>query len=114
MLRLSLGLSSLTVSLLLAAHALGLLPDRDGAVVDGRRALCESLAITCSLAAQENDLATVRSAIRAVAERNRDVLAVAFLGPDGKVLAKAGASSIGGEPRGGRSTATRMHVPINL
>ena len=30
----------------------GLVPDRQGAVLDGRRALCEQLAIDCSFAAQ--------------------------------------------------------------
>jgi hypothetical protein len=52
MARVSTGLVSLLVSILFAAQALGLMPDREGAVVDGRKALCEALAIHCSLAAQ--------------------------------------------------------------
>ena len=39
MFRISLGLASLTVSLLLAANALHLIPDRDGAVIEAAQAL---------------------------------------------------------------------------
>ena len=44
MFRLCFGLSSITVSLLLAAQALGLVPDREGAVIEGRLALAEAIA----------------------------------------------------------------------
>jgi PAS domain S-box-containing protein len=113
MTRISIGLASLTVSLLLSAHALGLLPDRDGAVLDGRKALCENLAVTCSLAAQSDDLPTIRAALRAVVERNRDVVSAAIRRPDGSLLARAGghpARAAGSKARA--STPTAMYVPI--
>ena len=51
--RVSLGLVSLVLGLLLTAQALHLVPDRDGAVVEKRVAVCEALAIECSLAASK-------------------------------------------------------------
>ncbi len=52
--RLSLGLAALSISVLLAAHSLGLIPDPSRLALKGRKDLCESLAITCSAAAQRN------------------------------------------------------------
>jgi two-component system sensor histidine kinase/response regulator len=115
MLRISLGLASLTMSLLFAAHALGLLPDREGAVVEGRKALCESVAIACSLAAQENDPATIGSLVRAVAARTKDVSSAAIRRPDGQFMIKVGDhETLWGNQAGKFSTATHMHVPITL
>ena len=53
--RLSISLVALTLSVLLAAQTLGLVPDPAEAARKGRRDLSESLAIGCSLAAQQGD-----------------------------------------------------------
>jgi hypothetical protein len=114
MMRLSLGLSSLTVSLLFAAHAVGLLPDR-AADLNGRKALCESLAVACSLAAQRDDRALIENVIRAVVGRNPEIISAAVRRTDGDLLVAVGDHrNHWGEAAGKRSTPTHMHVPIAL
>jgi signal transduction histidine kinase len=115
MIRISICLASITLSILLAAHAVGLLPDRDGAVVQGRQALCEAEAVHCSLAAQRGDGAGTRPALLALLQRNPDVLSAAVRGPDGRLLVEAGDHRAHwGDGPGEHSTATHMRVPISL
>jgi diguanylate cyclase (GGDEF)-like protein/PAS domain S-box-containing protein len=75
--RISLGVACLTLTALLAAQLLGLLPDAEQAVLDGRRALCEAVAVQCCLAAQREDVATMKVIARALVDRNADVISVA-------------------------------------
>ncbi|HJT77184.1 MAG TPA: ATP-binding protein, partial [Gemmataceae bacterium] len=115
MIRISAGLASITLSVLFAAYALSLLPDREAAVVQGRQALCEAEAVHCSLAAQQGDLAAARAGLLALVRHNPDVLSAAVRGADGKLLLAAGdhASHWGAGP-GDAPTATHMSVPISL
>ena len=96
--RLSLGLTSLTVGLLFAANAVGLVPDSEAAELKGRKALCESLAIACSLAAQRDDGPMIQYVIRSVVDRNPEMLSAA--------ARRAGAASSWRCPRA-RTCATR-------
>ncbi len=115
MFRISLGLVSLLLSTLFAANALGLLPDREGAVIDGRKSLCEALAISCSLAAQNNDLPAIKTLTQAVVHRNPDILSAGVRGQDGKLLVDIGSHDGQGAPDGDtRSTPNQMYVPISL
>src|SRR5688500_5683934 len=75
--RLSAGLVSLCLSVMFIAGAMGLIPDRFGAIMAGRKAFCESLAVHCSLAAQKNDLSLAKAALNAAVERNGDILSAA-------------------------------------
>ena len=75
--RLSTGVAALTVSVLLAAQALGLIPDAVGAKLRGRGQLCEAVAIHCSLAAQRGDLGTIQAATREMVQRDNDILSAA-------------------------------------
>ena len=52
--RIAVSLAALSVSLVLAAHLLGMLPSERRAVLRGRSALCESLAVNFSLLADED------------------------------------------------------------
>ena len=115
MIRISFGIASLIVSILFAAHALGLIPDRDGAILSGRKSLCESVAIAASLAVMNHDDKAVGETIRAVAERNHDILSAGVRGPDGRLKITVGAheASWGGY-RAKTSTATHMHLPIAI
>jgi diguanylate cyclase (GGDEF)-like protein/PAS domain S-box-containing protein len=113
-LRLTLGLVSLTVSIACAGQMLGILPDRSGALLDGRRALCEALAVHCSLAVQRHDPGMVEAAVRALVERNPDVRSAALRLADGKTLFEAGEHAAHWRPTDGRrSTPTQVLVPIN-
>src|SRR2546421_12937808 len=88
--RISIGLTCLTMSLLLAAQGLGVIPSPIDAVLKGRKELCEGLAIHCSLAAQRNDVETIKDTTRAVVGRNPDVLSAALRKMDGTVVVAVG------------------------
>jgi hypothetical protein len=73
-LRMSAGLASLCVSVFFIGCILGLVPDRDAAVMAGRKALCENLAVYSSLAAQKDDLELANAGLKAAVERNSSLL----------------------------------------
>src|SRR5437588_1663768 len=115
-LRSGLALASLTVSILFAALALGLVPDRRGAVLEGRKNLCEAVAIECSLGAQRQDAAMIRETITKVAKRNPDILSAAVRTADGSLLVEAGDHKKlwGDQPASAQAIDTHMEVPIAL
>jgi signal transduction histidine kinase/DNA-binding response OmpR family regulator len=113
--RISFGIVSLVLSLLFIAHAVGLLPDRDQAVIQGRKTLCESIAVACSLAAQQNDTAAIEAITRAMAARNPHILSAAVRTADGKLLFQVGDhAGPWGHPEPDVSTPTHMQVPLVL
>jgi diguanylate cyclase (GGDEF)-like protein/putative nucleotidyltransferase with HDIG domain/PAS domain S-box-containing protein len=113
-LRTSAGLASLSIALLFVAAALGLLPDRDGAILAGRKALCEALAIDCSVAVQRRDGAAIEPALRAVVERNADIVSAAVRRADGTLLVEIGNHKSGWtDVPAHHSTPTHVHVPIS-
>ncbi|MBI3409440.1 MAG: response regulator [Planctomycetes bacterium] len=113
MVRINLGLISITLSILFTAHALGLIPDREGALIDGRKRLCESMAIQGSLAVQNDDTKALHLTVTALKQRNPDLLSAAIRETGGGLVAQEGEH----EPHwtegaAERSTPTHMHVPI--
>ncbi|MDH5513091.1 MAG: hypothetical protein OEY27_07765, partial [Gammaproteobacteria bacterium] len=74
----ALGLSMLTVSLLLAAAFLGLVPDRASAIRDGRTALAEALATTGTALATRGELPLLESTLRLVVKRTPEILSAAM------------------------------------
>src|SRR5687768_17599866 len=113
--RLSTGVAALTVSILLAAQALGLIPDAAGAKLRGRGQLCEAIAIHCSLAAQHGDLSTIREATREIVARDADILSAGVRRPDGRLVVQAGDHAAHWKAPPGdddASTPTFVRVPI--
>jgi len=88
--RISLTLVMLTVTLIMGADMLGLFPDPLKAVLDARKKVCESLAIYGSLAAQRDDIDSLQSAMQVFVHRNQDVLSAALIKADGTIIAAAG------------------------
>jgi diguanylate cyclase (GGDEF)-like protein len=84
--RLSIGLVLMTTSIILGADMLGLIPDKNNAVLAQREKLCESLAIYCSVAAQKNEVDTIYSAAQVLVQRNKDILSAAVRQEDGTVI----------------------------
>jgi diguanylate cyclase (GGDEF)-like protein/PAS domain S-box-containing protein len=111
--RITLGLVSLTVSLLLAAQLIGLLPDRADVELEARKKLCEALAMQLSWSASRNDVRSIQNTLDAVVQRNDELLSAAFLTAQDVVKASAGEHEDHWEQRSdGSSTSTQVQVPI--
>ncbi|HYO10706.1 MAG TPA: diguanylate cyclase [Tepidisphaeraceae bacterium] len=111
--RISIGITCVTLSLLLAAQGLGVIPSPSDATLKGRKELCESLAIHCSLAAQRGEVTEIEATTNAVAQRNPDLVSVALRQADGKLIVRVGdhdAAWRKADPK--RSTPTHVRVPI--
>ncbi|MCC6140142.1 MAG: sensor domain-containing diguanylate cyclase [Nitrospira sp.] len=88
---LSIGLVSLTVSLLLAGDAMmGLIPAPQQHVAPYRKAFSEMLAVQFSLLVERGDLAILQSALGALVERTPEIAGAALMTGTGQVLAHAG------------------------
>jgi diguanylate cyclase (GGDEF)-like protein len=110
--RISLGLVLMTLSTLLGAEMLGLFPDPSATKLEGRKALCEAMAVQSTLAVSRNDDTSLRSGVIALAARNEDVLSVGVVRADGRVLVQVGEHDrYFGKGQDDKS-ATRVRVPI--
>ena len=90
---LALGLSSIVTSLLLLSLNLGWLPDREGALRQGRIALAESVAVGSSLLLDDADAAEgprLRSLLSFMVRRNPELLSVGLRRADGSLLISIG------------------------
>ena len=115
---LALGLSSLVVSLLMLALNFGLVPDRESAIVSGRVALAESVAIGASLLlddAEAVDDPRLRTLLGFVVRRNPALLSVGMRRADGSLLVSVGEHASGWQ--GGhadKAVPGQMTVSIQL
>ena len=112
-LRLTFGLVSLTISLILMAKFAGLAPDQETAALEARQKLCEALAVQLSAAAGKGDIRLIRDTLKSVVTRNEDMLSAALRDGNGNVTAAEGDHDRHWMPRDdGQSTATHVQVPI--
>ena len=111
--RISLGLVSLTISLLLLGKVIGFAPDRTGAVLDSRKNISEALAIQFSAAAQRGDIPLIRETLQSMVERDNDIRSAAMRKAQGGLLAEAGNHLAHWQPSSdGHSTPTHVQIPI--
>ncbi|MCP5056976.1 MAG: response regulator [bacterium] len=109
----SLGQTFLLINVLLAAILLGIVPDRDQAVREGRAALAEAVAVTGSALITRADLDGLRTTLSLAQERNDDVLSVAVRRADGVALVSVGDHEQHWDvSHGDVSTNTQVAVPI--
>ena len=114
-LRISVGLVLLTISFLLLAELLGLAPDPARTTLDARKKVCESLAVQLSVAATYGEVGIIRETVRALVERNADILSASLRRiEDEQPLAVAGehARYWKSEADADVSTPTQAVVPI--
>jgi PAS domain S-box-containing protein len=86
----SLGLVSLVSTVLLAASFFGLVPDRQGAIRDGRVALAESLAASSTAILNSADPRPLEDVLRFVQRRNPDLLSIGLRAREGKLVLAVG------------------------
>ena len=111
--RISLALASLAVGVILVADIMGLIPDSSGAVLRGRATLCEAVALQSSSAMLRGDTASVMSSVKAVVERNPEILSAAVRRANGSLILEIGDhGSHWKAPPGDTSTITNVRVPI--
>lgn len=111
--RIALGVASLSVSVVMLAATLGLISDPKPAVLQGRIALCEAVAIKCSLLARHDDIESMRHGISTVVRRNDQLISAGIRQEDGTLLVEAGQHSrIWKRSDSTTSTLSRMTVPI--
>jgi PAS domain S-box-containing protein len=110
----SIGLVSLTISVILAGDSLvELVPDRDRLRFEYRRNLAESLAVQYSALAERDQIETVKFAMEVLDKRNPDILSLALLREDGAVVVRVGEHArIWVQPPGEESTLDYIQVPI--
>ena len=89
-LRLSLGLTSLVVSLVLFLDLAGVLPDRTEMMRQVRQRTSESLAVQAAATLQSGDMGALLKTLREVRTRDAQILSVALRRSDGVVVVQAG------------------------
>ena len=111
--RITFGLVCLLASLLLLAIILGLVPDGDRAVLDGRQALCEAIAVNSSVLVTQQDLKRLAAVLEVTVRRNPQILSAGVRRADGKLLVEVANHESSWQPLpGDRSTETQVQVPI--
>src|SRR5436190_17395183 len=81
----SIGITFLTLSLLLAAQGLGVIPSPNQAALHNRKQLCESVAIQCSVAAQRDDKDAIRDVTKAIVARYPEILSAGLRDANGNL-----------------------------
>ncbi|MGD8267795.1 MAG: diguanylate cyclase, partial [Desulfobacterales bacterium] len=111
--RISLGLALFTMTLVLGAEMLGVLPDPHQAALELRKKTCESLAVYASLAVQKNDLDAIKTTMRILKQRNEDIVSAALRTSKGRVLVEVGPHALNWHnTEDDASTPTNVMVPI--
>jgi PAS domain S-box-containing protein len=111
--RISLGLSSLTVSLILIAASLGFWPDKTEIELQARATLSGALAIQLAVLASRNDAAAIEDTIGAVISRGPDILSIGIRGINGELMAASRDHATHWKDQTeAKSTPTRMQLPL--
>jgi PAS domain S-box-containing protein len=105
------GLAFLVITLLLAAVSLGLVPDRIGAIREGRAALAETVAINSSAFIIKDEYKVLKLILGMVVKRNEDIISAAVRHDSGKAIVTIGEHEWL-EGSGEYSTDTHLKVPI--
>ncbi len=112
-LQITIGLLSLTISLILIAYSFGLVPNENNAALEARARISENLAVQLANLAGRNDVAAIKETMEAVRGRNSDIVSIAVRNAEGKLLVDTGDhASRWLEAADGKSTATHVLVPL--
>ena len=111
--KVSFGLVVLTVSLVLVGDLVGLVPNSQKGLLEGRAKFCESLAVQFSLAFSRGDAELVEATLDTLVKREDEVISAAIRNAGGRVFAQAGdhKSNWVDIPLD-KSTSTHVQVPI--
>ena len=107
------GLAALAASVVLVSSVLGIFPDRDGAVREGRAAFAEALAASATALIADRNHGQLHAVLSFVVKRNKDLISAAVRRADGAAVVTVGAQ----EPPGPALSRvqppdSRIDVPI--
>lgn len=114
LIRITLGVLSLTICIVLAGDLLlSVVADEDAAVLEQRKKITKTLSIQFSSLAERDDVETIRKAMMALVERNEDVLSSGLRNADGELVAQAGDHGKHWHPPAdGTATLLNTSVPL--
>ena len=107
------GLASLAASIVLVSSVIGLFPDRDGAVRQGRATFAETMAATATVLVADKHVTQLDALLAFAVKRNPDLLSAAVRTVDGKPIVSVGGHEANRAANGGRSTDSYIEVPIS-
>ena len=111
--RIAICLALLSLCGVLLARVLGIFPDTRSLKLQGRAALCEAVAINCSLMAHRDDIRGIERNLGAFVLRNDEVLSAALRQVDGTLVVQVGNHLKHWRgSQDGRSTNEYIYVPI--
>jgi PAS domain S-box-containing protein len=93
--RIAVGQTSLLLTVLLVASFLGVIPDRNEAVLQGRSALAEVTAMNTSILVTRSDLRRIEASLQLLVTRHEDILSGAVRQLNGVVVISAGDHIVG-------------------
>jgi diguanylate cyclase (GGDEF)-like protein/PAS domain S-box-containing protein len=112
--RLSIGLSLLTVSLLLVADFLGFIPNSKLAEFNARKAIAESLAVQVSADVMKGDIGSVTLLMRSLQQQNQSINSLGLRTIDKQLISSAGDHLNHWQSSDeGASTIANVQVPIH-
>jgi PAS domain S-box-containing protein len=109
---LAMGLSSLLVTLALAASYIGLIPDGEALVRQQRATLAENMAVMVSLVLDEDDTSALADTIKVVAKRQPALQSIGLRRADNTLLYTQGAHQAWQAGRTDMSTDAQIQVPL--
>ncbi|MDO3721347.1 EAL domain-containing protein [Marinobacter sp. chi1] len=113
LIRISFSLTLLTVSILLVADVLGLIPDTRHAQIESRKLVAESLAIQVSNEISNGRVKTIDQILQSVVDRNDIVSSIAVRKNNSELLAEFGDHEQHWSLKtGDKSTTTQVLVPL--
>jgi diguanylate cyclase (GGDEF)-like protein/PAS domain S-box-containing protein len=110
--KITLGLVLLTISILLLGRFIGFLPDEERSALESRKQFCEALAVQISSAASAQDLDILRATLGTVVKRSDEVLSIALNNNRGVSLVVGEHEKHWVDVPLDRSTSTHVRVPI--
>ena len=89
-LRVAIGLAFIATTVLLLSYSLGMIPDLDREKLRSRLAQCETIAISASVQARQDETYRMEQVLRAIAERSDDIESMAIRRQSGLLIAEIG------------------------
>jgi len=111
--RITLSLLGITLSLVLAAHALRILPDSEAEALAHRKHTVEALTVQLTAGTLLDDLDDASAVLDTVVERSPEILSAALRDANGEIVLESGShEAFWQQDPDGRSTPEFVRAPI--